>query len=182
MKNYQWEAIFSNNQSYDGEFYYALSITKTICRPSCPSRTPNPKNVSIFSTVEEAIQQGFRPCHRCKPNQLAWTGYKKELADQTKQYIDLHCQDPITLETLHEALEKNLYYIQRSFKEVWGITPLHYLHQVRIDKSKELLKKSAYSITAIGLEVGYNDSAQFTKKFKVVEGTTPKAFRKMAMN
>ncbi|MFB1100443.1 helix-turn-helix domain-containing protein [Terribacillus sp. JSM ZJ617] len=79
-------------------------------------------------------------------------------------------------------MQKNQYYIQRSFKEVLGITPLRYLHQVRINKSKELLlKKHTYSITTIGLEVGYNDSAHFSTKFKEQEGMTPKEFRKQIL-
>lgn len=178
LNNFHWKAISNNDQNYDGKFYYALSTTKTICRPSCTSRTPNPKNVSIFRTLDEAVHQGFRPCHRCKPDHLDWTGYKKELADRAKQYIELHYEEHVTLDGLREALGMNSYYIQRSFKEIVGITPLHYLHQIRIAKSKELLKKPAYSITTVGLEVGYKDSAHFSTKFKEYEGITPKAFRK----
>lgn len=178
MNNRQWKAIYTNDRSYDGKFYYALSTTKTVCRPSCTSRTPNPKNVSIFSTVDEAIDHGFRPCNRCKPDQLAWKGYKKELVEKAKQYIDHHYEINVTLKSLSIALQKNPYYIQRSFKEVLGITPLHYLHEVRINKAKALLKNHSYSITATGIEVGYSDSAHFSTKFKELEGITPKQFRK----
>lgn len=178
LKSQQWKAISSNDRGYDGKFFYALSTTKTVCRPSCTSRTPNPKNVLIFHTVEEAVHQGFRPCSRCKPDQFEWSGYKKALADKAKKYIEAYYEQPITLENLHEALQMSPYYIQRSFKEEIGVTPLTYLHQVRIHKSKELLEKAASSITTIGLEVGYNDSAHFSTKFKELEGMTPKEFRK----
>lgn len=181
MQRQQWEAIATNNSSYDGTFYYALSTTKTVCRPSCSSRTPNPKNISIFYTVEEALHQGYRPCQRCKPDQFNWVGYKQELANQTKQYIEQHYEEPVTLEVLQEVLQKNPYYILRSFKESYGMTPLQFLHQTRIRQSKELLGERHDSITVIGLEVGYNDSAHFSTKFKELEGITPKAFRKNKM-
>ncbi|WP_416383661.1 Ada metal-binding domain-containing protein [Planococcus maritimus] len=48
MKSYWWQLNSSNNKGYDAEFYYALSTTKTIFRPSCPSRTPTPKTCRSF--------------------------------------------------------------------------------------------------------------------------------------
>ncbi|OZS78674.1 hypothetical protein CF394_05140 [Tetzosporium hominis] len=62
-----------------------------------------------------------------------------------------------------------------------GSTPLRYLYQVRVNKSKELLKKHTYSITTIGLAVRYNDSSNFSTKFKGQEGMTSKEFRKQIL-
>ncbi|WP_434756509.1 Ada metal-binding domain-containing protein [Paenibacillus amylolyticus] len=45
MEVFQWQAIKLNDSNYDGEFFYALRSTGTVCRPSCPSRTPNKKNI-----------------------------------------------------------------------------------------------------------------------------------------
>lgn len=88
MNNKQWAAIYNNDRGFDGNFYYTLSTTKTVCRPSCTSRTPNPKNISIFNDVDTAIQEGFRPCNRCKPDQLEWKAYKEEPVEKAKHYID----------------------------------------------------------------------------------------------
>lgn len=85
----------------------------------------------------------------------------------------------VTLTRLSNVLQKNSYHIQRSFKEVVGITPLHYLHMVRIYKAKKLLLNHFYSITDVGIEVGYSDSANFSTKFKEFENLTPREFRKL---
>lgn len=182
MNEEQWEAIRNNNKSYDGQFYYALITTKTICRPSCTSRTPNPKHVLIYEDVESAIKEGFRPCTRCKSDQINWRGYKEEITKDTMTYIQEHYKEKITLKILGDALQKNPYYIQRSFRAVKGTTPLKYLHKLRIEEAKQLLFNPALSIIEIALEVGYNDSSQFSVKFKENQGVSPTKYRNSVLN
>ncbi|WP_156321049.1 bifunctional transcriptional activator/DNA repair enzyme AdaA [Bacillus sp. JCM 19041] len=160
MNKEQWQAISQNDKKYDGHFYYALTTTRTVCRPSCTSRTPNPKHVRIYGGVELAIQEGFRPCNRCKPIQFDWEGYQENVAKNAKNYIRRHYKEKIDLHVLSSALKKNSYYIQRSFKKVVGTTPLKYLHSLRMEEAKSLLQVKELSITEIALEVGYNDSTQ----------------------
>lgn len=74
-------------------------------------------------------------------------------------------------------MQKNPHYIQRSFKEQMGMTPLKYLHQIRMDQAKALLKNKDWSITDIALEVGYSNSSHFSIKFKESLGVTPTKFR-----
>ena len=45
--------------------------TGVYCRPSCPSRTANPKNVQLHDTLEAAKATGFRACKRCNPDGLS---------------------------------------------------------------------------------------------------------------
>ena len=60
-------AILTRNKDYDDKFIFGVKTTKIICRPGCPSRLPLEKNIVFFDTLEEAIQNGYRPCKRCKP-------------------------------------------------------------------------------------------------------------------
>ncbi|KQL56987.1 MULTISPECIES: Ada metal-binding domain-containing protein [Bacillaceae] len=173
----EWQAIKNNNKCYDGYFYYALTTTKTICRPSCTSRTPNPKHVRIFKEVSDALKVGFRPCNRCKPNLMQWRGYKEEISNQTKLYIETHFKEKYSLKNMSDTLKKNPHYIQRCFKEINGITPLNYLHKLRVNEAKQLLSQNYLSIIEIALEVGYNDSTQFSVRFKEHTGVTPTMFR-----
>ncbi|MBU7592804.1 bifunctional transcriptional activator/DNA repair enzyme AdaA [Metabacillus halosaccharovorans] len=177
MNEEEWEAIKNNDSKYDGYFYYALSTTKTFCRPSCTSRTPNPKHVSIYKDVDLAIKAGFRPCTRCKPNLKEWEGYKQEVSKEVMKYIQEHYRNKFSLERMGESLHKNPHYIHRSFKVINGITPLKYLHKLRVKEAKILLNKTDLSITDIALEVGYNDSTQFSVKFKEITGLSPSKYR-----
>lgn len=61
------QAIQNRDKSYDGKFLFGVKTTKIICRPGCPAKIPLEKNVVFFDTMEEAIEKGYRPCKRCKP-------------------------------------------------------------------------------------------------------------------
>ena len=61
------QAIQNRDKSYDGKFIFGVKTTKIICRPGCPAKIPLEKNIVFFDTIEEAIEKGYRPCKRCKP-------------------------------------------------------------------------------------------------------------------
>src|ERR1700747_1355908 len=66
-----WRATLSRDARADGKFVLGVRSTNIYCRPSCPARRPLRRNVVFFRTREEAEKQGFRPCLRCKPNEVA---------------------------------------------------------------------------------------------------------------
>ena len=63
----RWQAVIRRDPQADGHFYLGVKTTGIYCRPTCSSRKPNRVNVQFFATGDEAIQAGFRPCKRCRP-------------------------------------------------------------------------------------------------------------------
>lgn len=61
------QAIQNRDKSYNGRFIFGVKTTKIICVAGCPSKIPIEKNIIFFSSLTEAIQNGYRPCKRCKP-------------------------------------------------------------------------------------------------------------------
>ena len=47
----RWARVIARDRSADGFFWYSVATTKIYCRPSCPSRTANPKNVGLHDTL-----------------------------------------------------------------------------------------------------------------------------------
>ncbi|MFS0788676.1 AraC family transcriptional regulator [Shouchella sp. 1P09AA] len=92
-------------------------------------------------------------------------------------YIKKNYTQPFSLKELSDAIGKNAYYILRIFKEINGVTPLQYLHLLRISKAQKLLIETNMSVTNIAFDVGYNDSTQFSINFKKYTGLTPSEFR-----
>src|SRR5215472_15126086 len=66
----RWARIVARDKTADGHFWYSVVTTGVYCRPSCPSRTANRKNVRLHDSLESAKATGFRPCKRCKPDDL----------------------------------------------------------------------------------------------------------------
>lgn len=61
------KAIKNRDKSYNNKFIFGVKTTNVICRPGCPSKIPLEKNIVFFSSLKEAVEQGYRPCKICKP-------------------------------------------------------------------------------------------------------------------
>ncbi|WP_391118086.1 bifunctional transcriptional activator/DNA repair enzyme AdaA [Psychrobacillus sp. L3] len=170
-----WQAIIENNSVYDDVFYYAVKSTGIFCRPSCKSRPPKKENVRIYIEVKEAIENGFRPCKRCKPNGLRLPD--EEWANQITGYIEEHYKEQLTLDILADICHGSPYHLQRTFKKVIGISPVEYIQQIRINKAKELLTTTSKPLVEIGSTVGMNNTSYFITLFKKITGGTPNQYR-----
>ena len=63
------------------------------------------------------------------------------------------------------------------FKKITGKTVVEYINKIKIDKSKQLLKETDFSITDISYELGFSDSAYFNRVFKKMTSLSPKGYR-----
>src|ERR1700747_562269 len=66
-----WTVPVGRDSGADGVFFLGVRSTHIYCRPSCPARRPLRRNVEFFKTQKEAERHGFRPCLRCKPNEIS---------------------------------------------------------------------------------------------------------------
>ncbi|EEL49808.1 MULTISPECIES: bifunctional transcriptional activator/DNA repair enzyme AdaA [Bacillus cereus group] len=171
----RWQAIIHNDSSYDDKFFYAVKTTGIFCRPSCKSRTPNKDNVRIFLNTKQALSENFRPCKRCKPNGLKLPN--EDWVTQIIDYIDTNYHEPLTLEILADMCHGSPYHLQRTFKQMKGITPLAYIQQLRISKAMQYLINTNQTIIEIGFAVGIPNTAHFATLFKKKTGYTPTEFR-----
>ena len=177
MNNEQWLAIKNCDKSYDGKFFYALKTTKIVCKPSCPARTPKPKNIEIYISVDEAKRNGYRPCLRCRPEQPDWKGYKVELAIKAKEYINKHFAEKLSAKTIGIELFIDPFHLHRVFKENFGLSIPEYQHKVRINKAKQLLEDTNLSLSFISSDIGYNSLSHFSRVFKNHTNYSPSKYR-----
>lgn len=96
---------------------------------------------------------------------------------QLKNYIDLHLDEPLTMEKCNSITNLSTSQTIRSFKQAYGLPPYEYLSQRRIESAKVLLRGSMLSIHDISLQLGFSDQYYFTKYFKKKCGISPKDFR-----
>jgi AraC-like DNA-binding protein len=100
-----------------------------------------------------------------------------------------------SLKSMHESPEKDWTLLQlavtagmsrslycREFKRLVGETPLSYLTNWRILKSKEILSESKENISEIAGRVGYQSEAAFNRLFKSKVGETPATYRRKILS
>ncbi|WP_207711580.1 helix-turn-helix domain-containing protein [Sulfobacillus harzensis] len=93
------------------------------------------------------------------------------------RYIHDHYDHPITVDTLAalEHYETSSY--TSWFKRHTGMTPCAYIQHVRLDKAKELLGTTDFSIQDIALQVGFAHQSALTRLFRQYEQETPSQYR-----
>lgn len=84
----------------------------------------------------------------------------------------------ITLDSLAAEFNVSKFHLSREFKKYTGYSPNEYLISVRINRAKELLRHTNYSVGEISQMTGCGDVNHFIQLFKSREKTTPAAFRR----
>ncbi len=67
---------------------------------------------------------------------------------------------------------------KRRFAGATGMSPLDYVHTLRIEEAKQMLETGDLPVEAIALEVGYEDAAFFARLFRRKVMLTPAQYRK----
>jgi AraC-like DNA-binding protein len=68
-------------------------------------------------------------------------------------------------------------HFSRIFKQIMGTSPQHYLMEARINRARQLLQETDWSITRIAEVMGYRDVYFFSRQFKHVTGLPPSSVR-----
>lgn len=84
----------------------------------------------------------------------------------------------ITLDALAAEFNVSKFHLSREFKKYTGYSPNEYLISVRINRAKELLRRTRYSVGEISQLTGCGDVNHFIQLFKSREKTTPAAYRR----
>src|ERR1700720_4244791 len=171
----RWARIVARDRTADGHLWYSVLTTGVYCRPSCPSRIANPKNVLLHDTFEEAKATGFRPCKRCNPDGLSVEAENVAIVARACRLIEESEEEP-SLANLAAAVGRSPSYFHRRFKAATGLTPKEYAAAIRASKVREGLT-SGNTVTAAIYDAGFNSSGRFYEKSTGMLGMTPSQYR-----
>ena len=107
--------------------------------------------------------------------QLAF--FEKFIAEE-KNYLD----PQISLEKSADALNVNKSYLSRILNQELNISFNDYVNKLRVEEAKNILDETEfanYTLSAIGLEAGFNSKSTFYSAFKKFTGKTPSDYQKM---
>ncbi len=172
-----WQAVLNRDRASNGKFVYAVRSTGIYCRPSCASRRPNRPQVVFFESGEAAQRAGFRACRRCRPENTVAVDRQSEFVQRTCQLLDAHAdQGGISLSALGLALGVSPYHLQRTFKQVMGVTPRQYVENRRLARFKQHVK-AGDAVTPALYNAGYGSSSRLYEKAPQHLGMTPATYR-----
>lgn len=116
-------------------------------------------------------------CVNAANTQLTYQGIPESIQD-ARCYLLNRYNERITLDDLAQRFSMNKYHFQKLFKRYTGSTPNEYLILTRLNRAKESLRATDYSIREISHSVGIENVSHFINLFKKHEGITPNTYRK----
>jgi AraC family transcriptional regulator of adaptative response/methylated-DNA-[protein]-cysteine methyltransferase len=167
-----WAAFMRRDRGWDGRVIGAVGTTGIYCKPSCPARRPKREHVIFFANAEEARAAGYRPCLRCKPDEV---GRDRDAVAQAVKLIEA-AEEPLTLNELAEAVGYAPHHFQRIFKRDLGVSPAEYARGLRNRRTEAALKANGRVTDAV-YDAGYSGPSSFYSDAKERLGMTPSAWR-----
>lgn len=112
------------------------------------------------------------------PGQTGWlAGLRDEVVSRVLTLIHARPAHPWTLAELAREAASSRTSLTKRFGLLMGQPPMQYLAQWRMQVAASLLMQSGAKVAAIGLEVGYDSEAAFSRAFKKATGLAPGAWR-----
>jgi AraC family transcriptional regulator of adaptative response/methylated-DNA-[protein]-cysteine methyltransferase len=170
-----WRATITRDARADGTFVLAVRSTHIYCRPSCPARRPLRRNVVFFHTGAEAEKQGFRPCRRCRPNEVAGPVTLVERA--SRELASFGEDEGVRFATLAAKLNTTLGTLRRAFLQVTGLRPRDLAAALRLARFKKMLREGKGIAEAL-YETGYGSTSRVYESSNAQLGMTPATYRK----
>ncbi len=101
----------------------------------------------------------------------------EQLVFKVQQYIRQHLTENINVQELAGKFHCSTSHLMHSFKRKTGKTVIEYVTGERMEKAKNLLRKSNVYVNAVARLSGYEDYSYFSRVFKKETGQTPKEYR-----
>ena len=166
-------AIKQKDALFNGSFVYGVITTGIFCQPSCPSRLAKTENIRFFATNELAMLAGFRACKRCHPNDDMT---QVESLVKVARYIETHKDESLSLTHLAQVAGLSSSWVQRQFKQAFGVSPKVYQDALRMGHFKQSLQ-AGDGITQAIFDSGFSSISRVYGESSRHLGMTPKAYR-----
>lgn len=163
-----YKASLDRDSEFEGVFWMAVKTTGIFCRPICRARKPKLENVEFYTSIKDAISNGYRACKVCKP---------LENPEQTPDYINNilleltnNPEIKITDQILHSR-GINPATVRRWFQKNHNITFHAFQRTHRLNTAFKKLN-NGYNVTETALESGFESLSGFSESFKNAFGVS----------
>ncbi|OMF35959.1 AraC family transcriptional regulator [Paenibacillus sp. FSL H8-0548] len=99
------------------------------------------------------------------------------LCERMLDYLRRNAMNEFRANHLEEELHYHFDYLSRCFRKHTGMSPLQYVHQIKLEKAKSLLEQTDLPIQVVGEQSGLPDTNYFIRLFKQKVGMTPRKYR-----
>ena len=171
------DSTLSNNQFSILNYYESAEVSSCLRNILREMEQKNPGYEDICQAfMEILIIRLMRTTVLAVPAETETVSTNRQCA-AVRRYIDLHCKEALTLDQLAEEGHMNKFYLSHVFKRTYGVSPINYIIEKRIDESKYLLAETDLSLSQIAQLLGFSSLSYFSQVFRRTQGVSPKEYR-----
>ncbi len=100
-------------------------------------------------------------------------GKSLRLVQGIKQKIENEYRQVLTINTLAKECKITPVHMARAFRILVGMSPLEYIHRLRLEEAYRLLSTSSMNISEVSESVGFDDANYFSRLFRKKMGVSP---------
>ncbi|RKN86918.1 AraC family transcriptional regulator [Paenibacillus ginsengarvi] len=103
----------------------------------------------------------------------------EQQVERTIRWLTVQYSQPLSIEEISRSLGYNRTHLSKMFKMYTGMTPVHFLLKIRMERAKLLLREPL-TVEQVAASVGFSDPLYFSKQFKKWFGRSPTEYRQDA--
>ena len=164
-----YNALLRRDKLYNDKAWVCVKSTRIYCRLTCGARKPLETNVEFVFSIEDAIKKGYRPCKRCKPDEVL-----RPISELSQKMLKLLHDEPLKRWDSDSIKELGIDSgtLRRNFQRDFGTTFLQYARQHRLGAIVTDIENGAKIINA-QIDAGYDSSSGFVDAIKKQIGSAP---------
>ena len=175
------QARKARDPRFDGRFFIGVRTTGIYCRPVCPVKMPREENVTFFDSAAAAIEAGYRPCLRCRPESApgipVWRGSSSTVT-RALRLINDGALDQGSVAILCDRLGVTTRHLAELFANHLGASAKTVARTCRLQFAKKLIDETSLTMTEIALSSGYGSVRGFNDHFVQTYSRSPGSLRK----
>ncbi|MFO1051539.1 MAG: Ada metal-binding domain-containing protein [Planctomycetota bacterium] len=173
-------AFLERDARRERHFVAGVTTTGIYCVASCRARRPRPEHLRIFRDGREARAAGFRPCLRCRPDEVL-AGVDGE-AEQVDRILRALREDPAALPDVPAVAHRfglGATRLEALFRGHRHDSVARSLRRLRVERAMDLLGTTDRGLLDLGQDLGWESASAFHAAFRTFTGTTPDAWRRL---
>jgi two-component system, response regulator YesN len=132
--------------------------------------------VKSIQDLQKQIQDIFTKLETYLENRRQEQNTAEE--DEVIRYVKKHFHEvDLSVNKIAQEFNVSVAHLSRSFKKATGVGLLEYIHLIRIDEAKRMMREQKLSLQEITTRVGYGSRITLERAFKKYEGMSPGMFR-----
>ena len=110
------------------------------------------------------------------------SGLSPRDARRVRAYVANNLREPVSVAALASMCGLSPSHFIRAFTTTFGVTPMRYVLEQRLERGRHLLTHNTLDVTAIAITCGFVHPQHFATRFKAQTGLTPTQYRRVAQS